>query len=315
MIGHNGNYGETAKAIKLRNATSGGGNVGSGIDTHLLTVGRFGADRRVVPFESLQTCLHCRALVQSSICSICGKTSFEEVAAKADPDQAPKWWQKLENNELQKVGGVTAALLLIAIVMGYALTRPEAETVANALPPPVSTTTTTTPPWLADDISTPSVANAVRTADGLVTPGTPREVGDTPSPLETPPPINFITGLLLDADLEFTADIARVHALYGAFPPAFSLAALDPPEILALGGVVDALRVEETQPFAARTIVRTQDGQELGVRLWLLGGNEDLNLWATDLEARSIVAFQAPANVAPSAFTDVLQAWRRGLPD
>jgi hypothetical protein len=106
-----------------------------------------------------------------------------------------------------------------------------------------------------------------------------------------------------------------VHALYGAFPPAFSLAALDPPEILTLGGVVDALRVEETQPFAARTIVRTQDGQELGVRLWLLGGNEDLNLWATDLEARSIVAFQAPANVAPSAFTDVLQAWRRGLPD
>jgi hypothetical protein len=130
------------------------------------------------------------------------------------------------------------------------------------------------------------------------------------------------------------------------------LARLDPTEILTLGGIVDALQVEATQPFAARTIVRQQDGQELGeiwlvasagtevgdayleaartrwnvdtateqfapevgVRLWLLGGNDDLNLWAADLEAGSIIAVQAPTSVAPGAFTDVLQAWRRGLP-
>jgi hypothetical protein len=353
VIGHNRHHGEAAKAIKLRNATARGCNIGCGIDTHFLTVGRCRADRSVVPFESLQTCPHCRALVQSSICSICGKTSFEEVAAKADPGQAPKWWQKLENNELQKVGGVTAALLLIAIVVGYALTRPEAETVATELPPPASTSTTTTLPRIADDVRAPSVAGGLRPIDGLVTPGASREVGDTLRPWETPPAINFITALLLDEELDFTADIARVHALYATFPPAFSLAALDPPEILTLSGVVDALQVEETQPFAARTIVGAVDGQELGeiwlvasagtdagddylaaararwdidtateqfapevgVRLWLLGSNVDVNLWATDLESGSIIVIQAPTNVAPLTLTNALQAWRRRLPE
>jgi hypothetical protein len=120
--------------------------------------------------------------VQSSICSICGKTSFEEVAPKAEIVQPQKWWQKQENNELQKVGGVTVTMLLLAAVIGFALTRPETETVATALPPPVSTSSTMTLPRLADDVRAPSVTDAVRPLDGLVTPGALREVGDTLSP-------------------------------------------------------------------------------------------------------------------------------------
>jgi hypothetical protein len=291
-----------------------------------------------------QTCPHCRAIVQSTICTICGKSAFAEVAAPPAPEKQ-KWTDTLKNNELKKVGfGVLALLVLIAGV-AFVLTRPESTATATALPPPASTTTakpTSTPTEAA-----PSVVGGVKPATGFV-PGAPREVGEGLSPWETPLPVDFVTGLLLDESLDFATDIDRVGELLRAFPPVLTLAPLDPPELLTLDGTLDAEQIETTQPFAARTLTRNEGeavgelwliasggstpgnaylaaarnrwnseaaldnhSPEVGVRLWLLGADTTKNLWVGDLKNDSMVVIQAPLSVHPSVLTDVLKAWRR----
>lgn len=312
--------------------------------THFLTVGRFGADRSVVSLEGHQTCPHCRAIVQSTICSICGRSSFEEVAPSAErPKQ--KWNEAFENNELRKLGvGVLVVALLVGAV-AFVVTRPESTPSANELPPPASTTRR--PPEPTSSEPAPSVVGGVKPTSGFF-PGAPREVGEGLSPWETPPAVDFVSGLLLDESLDYSADIDRVAELLDDFPNVLTLNALNPPEILTFGGSVDAEQLETTQPFAARTISRDdglavgqlwliasggtdagdaylaaardrwdvdaaidQYSPEVGVRLWLLGTDSTINLWASDLEADSMVLVQAPTTADPGVLTDALRAWRR----
>jgi hypothetical protein len=276
-----------------------------------------------VTAEGHQTCPHCRAIVQTSICTICGKSSFEEVAAPIEPVRQ-RWWTKLENYELRRLGITVLTLALIAGGVLMVVTRSTAPTVANQLPPPVTTT---------------------------IDPGTAREVeaGDSAEP--TAPLIDFVTGLWLDEGLDFSADIARVDELIATFPATWALDELDPPELLTFGGPLDIALIEASQPFAARTIRAGQDdmrvgeiwliasaggpagdaylaaardrwdlsaaiGQfspEVGMRLWRLGGDSSLDIWAADLEDRSMVIIQAPVTIAPILLTDSIKAWRRAI--
>ncbi len=264
------------------------------------------------------------------------------------PAQAPptrKWSDSLENNELRKLGVGLAAVLLIGAAVGYVVTRPDPAPSANSLPPPASTTTVEVEPTASEP--PPSLVGGARPATGFL-PGTPREVGEGLAPWETPPAIDFVTGLLLDERLDYTADIARVAELLDAFPDEFGVAELDPPEIVTFDGVVDAEQVESTQPFAARTL-RDGDGTEIGqawlvatggsevgdaylaaarerwstdaaieqyapevgVRLWLLTADEQLNLWSAPLLDDSLVVVRSAAAVDPEAIADLLRAWRR----
>lgn len=298
--------------------------------------------------EGHQTCPHCHALVQSSICRICGKSAFEEIVAPAARDPE-KWWRNLENNELRKIGVTIASLAVIAGLLVYVLTRTPAPPIATELPPPAPTTEA--PRDLTPESQAPSISDGVIRGP-VVTPGAPREVGGGRSPWQTAPPIDFITGLLLDVDLDFTLDIERVGELLAAFPESWTLDPLDPAELTTFAGAVPVESVETTQPFGARTIVRAEDGlrvgelwlvasagteagdgylvaardrwdldsaldqysPEVGVRLWRLGGDDSINIWASDLDDRSMVVIQAPVAVDPAVVTDAFQAWRRSLP-
>jgi hypothetical protein len=276
-----------------------------------------------VTVEGHQTCPHCRAIVQTSICTICGKSSFEEVAATIEPVRQ-KWWTKLENNEFRRLGVTLLTLALITGGIFIVATRPTSPTVANQLPPPAATT-----------------------GD----PGTAREVEAVDSAEPTAPPIDFVTGLWLDEGLDFSADIARVDDLLAVFPTTWELDELDPPELLTFDGPLDVALIEASQPFAARTIRAGQDAMrvgelwliasagdtagdayldaardrwnssaaidqfspEVGMRLWRLGGDSTLDIWAADLEDRSMVIIQTPVTIAPILLTDSIKAWRRAI--
>jgi hypothetical protein len=282
--------------------------------------------------------------VQSSICSICGKTAFEEVAPQAAAPER-KWHDGLENNELRKLGiGVLAILMLVGGV-AFILTRTDTAPTANALPPPTATTPERAEPTSSE--AAPSLAGGAKPTSGFL-PGAPREVSEGLSPWETPPPIDFVTGLLLDESIDYAVDIDETAELLSYFPAALSLSELDPPELLTFDGSVDAEQIESTQPFAARTLSRDdglevgelwliassgsdagdaylsaararwnvdtaveQYAPEVGVRLWLLAADATVNLWAGNLTLDSMVLVQAPIGVEPSILTDVLKAWRR----
>jgi hypothetical protein len=294
-------------------------------------------------------CPHCKALVQSSICWICGRSSRDEVEAPAQ-EVRQKWWTKLESGELRKVGTTCVLLVLFAGTTFFVLSRPDAETVANELPPPASTTTA--PPSLEPRGQAPSIAEGAQPGVA-VAPGAPREVGTGLSPWQTTPPIDFVSGLLLDDNLDYSSDIARVKELLTSFPEIFGLDMLDPPELLTFIGPIDVETLETSQPFAARTIRRERDGlavgelwliassgtevgdaylaaararwdsgaaidqfsTEVGVRLWLLGADDETNLWASDLDDRSMAIIQAPAGLDPTALTDAIGAWRKAITD
>jgi hypothetical protein len=299
-----------------------------------------------VSLNGLQTCPHCKALVQSTICSICGKTAFEEVAPPPPPTPR-KWGDAFENNEHRKVGGAVLVILVAAAAVVFLLTRPDSRPTANSLPPPASTTTVESKPTSSEP--PPSLDGGARPATGFL-PGTPREVDEALSPWETPPPVDFLTGLLLDETLDYRVDIARVAELLEVFPSELSLEPLDPPELLTFDGVIDAEQVETTQPFAARSL-RRPDGAEVGelwiiatggspagddylavarqrwsveaavdqfsldvgLRLWLLGADATMNLWASHLGQDSMVLIQAPLSIDPMLLTDALRSWRRGI--
>ncbi|MEZ5246855.1 MAG: hypothetical protein R2707_17305 [Acidimicrobiales bacterium] len=285
--------------------------------------------------------------MQSNTCSICGKSTFDEVAAPP-PAAKPRWSDSL-NNELRKVGTALFAIALLAAGTAFVLTRPDTAPSATALPPPVSTTSAVPLPTTSE--RPPSLVGGARPTSGFL-PGVPREVAEALSPWDTPPPVDLVSGLLLDESLDYADDIARVAELLADFPDEFVLAPLDPPEILTFDGVLDADQLEATQPFAARTLQRTAGSTpgastlgevwliasggstagdaylaaarerwnreaaidlfspEVGLRLWLLGSDGTTDLWVSDLDDDAMILVQAPTTADPAALADVLDTWR-----
>lgn len=298
--------------------------------------------------DGFKTCPHCRALVTSSVCAICGRSADEEVAPRVEKSK-PKWTDGFEHDEHRKVGVALLVVLVIGAVAAFLLTRDEPAPTATSLPPPASTTTTSMPPPVAD--APPSLGGGARPATGFV-PGAPREVGEGLAPWETPPPIDFVGGGLLDERAEHDADIARVQTVLDAVPDPWGVLPLDPPELVTLDGTVDLELVETTQPFAARTLVDPADhpvatlwliassgsddgdaylsaartrwdtaaaleqfAPELGVRLSLLARGDTVDVWATALDVRSLVLLQTPTGSDPAAIATLVRDWRAAIDD
>ena len=294
--------------------------------------------------DGLQTCPHCRALVQSHRCSICGRSTTDPVdVPTATP--AVHGSDGALRRELRKVGVGLLVIVGVSAAAAFVLTRPNAAPSATALPPPVSTTTVEPRPTTSEP--PPSLVGGARPTTGFV-PGVPREVPAELSPWDSAPPVDLVTGRLLDETIDYGVDIARVADLLAAVPAAYSLAPLDPPELTTFGGRLDADRLEATQPFAARTLRGPDDAAlgslwliasggsatgdaylaaararwgvdaavdrfapEVGLRVWLLGSDATDNLWGGDLFEDSMVLVRAPVAVDPVLLTDLLDAWRR----
>ncbi|MEM7142150.1 MAG: hypothetical protein AAF548_14090 [Actinomycetota bacterium] len=301
-------------------------------------------------FDGHQTCPHCKALVQSTICGICGKSAFEAVAAPVERERRSSWETLKEDGDVARVGIGVGIVVVIVAIAAFILTRPEPAVDATELPPPDPDTVPVREPSEPEPDGPPTVDGAIPQTD-VIDPGAPREVADGLSPWETAPPIDFVTGRFLDDRLDFSTDIARVAELLDAFPgDGLELTLLEPGEILTLDGSIDTEMLETTQPFAARTIVR-EDGVEVGelwlmasggsaagddylaaarerwnvdaaidqfapapgVRMWKLGEGDGLTIWAMDLDADAIVIVQAPTLVSPEVLTDTTRAWRRNV--
>ncbi|MEQ8841594.1 MAG: hypothetical protein RIB98_11480 [Acidimicrobiales bacterium] len=298
----------------------------------------------VVSSAALQICPHCRAIVQTSVCSICGKSTFDAVIA---PPPAPKRSRAefFAHEEVRQVAVGAVVILALVAAIGFALNRSDPAPHANPLPPPASTTTVAPRPTTSEPA--PSVAGGARPASGFV-PGAPREVGQGLSPWESPPPLDLVGGGLLDPSLDFTTDIGRVDELLTAFPGQFTLASLDPPQLATFGGAVDIELIETTQPFAVRTLILadgtaagelwliassgspagddylaaararwdtgtalSQYAPDVGLRLWLLATDDTTNLWVGDVDTRAMIVVRAPLDLTPSALTEVLAPWQR----
>lgn len=295
-----------------------------------------------------RTCPHCRAIVQSAICAICGKSVIEEVV-ETPPAPRQKWWQKLDPKETKRQALVLGGLVILVGAAVYIITRQDPPPNANALPAPVetSTSTTSTTPGRPPTLDGGSSGGG----DGVtgIAPGIDRDVGVGGSPWDEVPPVNFVTGRHLVPDLDFTADIARVAEVLAAFPETLRLEPLDRTEIMTFGGPVDIVETETSQPFAARTVSSglgplgqvwiiassgTRDGDaylaaarsrwdparaieqyapEPGLRMWKLGQDDQTQVWVTDLDDAAIVVLQAPVAVDPEALRTIIVAWQANL--
>ena len=293
-------------------------------------------------------CPHCGALALKTICTICGKSAYEEVTAPP-PRERERWWAKVDKRSARRQGIVIGGLVLFTAITGYLLTRPAAAPDPTALPAPEETslTTSTTTPGRAPSVDrgnsspTPTVA--------LGESGVGRAVGDGLSPWDEAPPIHFVTGELLSERDDYTADIALVAQLLDAFPPPFTLEPLASNELVTFGGVIDLEVTEATQPFAARRLAgRTDaigelwliasagsaDGEAYlaaargrwdvaaaveqyapspGLRLWKLGEDASTQMWVTALTEDSLAIVQVPVGVEPTALATAVESWRDNL--
>lgn len=295
--------------------------------------------------DGFATCPHCRAIVTSPICSICGKRGDEEVAAPPRRVQEAWWKQSPEVRTSIRAAAVIA--ITVAVVGAWWLSRGAGPPDPAALPPPASTTTVAV---IETTGQAPTVQGAPAAVDPVAVVQADRQVDEGLAPWETAPVLDLVTGLPLDEDLDHTADIARVGELLARFPYESGLAPLEPPRLRTLAGEIDLAPVEASQPFAARSL-RGADGTELGelwliasggtepgdayltaardrwgearaldrfaadvgVRIWRLAGDETRTLWAGELEAASLVLVQAPAALDPRVLTDALEAWREAV--
>lgn len=293
-------------------------------------------------------CPHCGAIAHQSICTICGKSAFEEVVAPP-PRVRRKWWQTIDPRTARRQALVLSGIVAFAAVTTYLLTREDPPPDPAALPAPdeTSLTTSTTSP--------PGEAPSIDRGDRGPTPtlpdlgGVDRDVGGGLSPWEEAPPVHFVTGNLLPERDDYTVDIARVQEILAAFPAAFSLDPLEDPELLTFGGPIDLAVTEATQPFAARTMASrtgaigelwliasggSSDGDTYlaaararwdtdiaveqfaptpGVRLWKLGEDATNQMWVTELTADSLALVQVPVGVPPTSLAAAIEAWRANL--
>ena len=195
--------------------------------------------------KGMSTCAHCRALISTPICPICGKSIHDEVEIE---DLGPIKRTMATEDRRRVIGFATFVIVAIVASVGVyvVLNREAPEATPTLLAAPTETTST---------IRTDGDAPTVTRPDGPVEPlptfetGAEREVGAGASPWAGGVPRNLLDGELLP-DADFDAGIEAVAAMLAAVPDGWSF---DSAPTEAVNGV-DLRAAETSQPFAARLV-------------------------------------------------------------
>jgi len=202
-----------------------------------------------VTVRGIANCPHCGALLQGSICAICGKSMHEAVEVVDAPPPPSAWATDFDTRRLAVMGATIGVLLIVAAGAWFILSRPAAAPAPNALPPPSPTT-------IRVDVESPTVGRPEAPSDPIpaatieVGQGAERTIGGGSSPWEAPVPIDILTGEPL-ADGDYQAGINEVARLLERGSSEFDFAA---PTLLATASGVDFATAEADQPFGARGV-------------------------------------------------------------
>ncbi len=218
--------------------------------------------------KGMPSCPHCQALLQGSICNICGKSERDPVEVVALPPAPSRWATDLDRSQF----GILVTVVLVVIVGALGawlyMNRQPVQPAPAALPAPTDTiiraesdAPITERP---EDIPLSTVAPVEVTG---AEEGAARDVGSISSPWDEAPPISILTGDLLDL-VEYDVGIERVAALLASVNLPFELGA----PTTATFGTIELAAAETNQPFAARSVGDT------GIAfadVWIMAGGDD----------------------------------------
>ncbi|MEM9465554.1 MAG: hypothetical protein AAGA90_09275 [Actinomycetota bacterium] len=200
--------------------------------------------------HGLSTCAHCGALLNGSVCAICGKSERDEVEVV---EEAPRerGLPAETRRQLLGMGGGLVAVILVAVLGHAYLTRPpsEPEPLALATPTPTSSTTTVPAPTVQPPtIDRPDAADA---PPPTIEVGAERSVvpSDGTNPWNGAPARNVLSGDALD-NTDYRPGIEATAAVVSRIPAPFTATEPTQPE----WNGIDLDRAEQSQPFAARAI-------------------------------------------------------------
>ena len=195
--------------------------------------------------KGMSTCAHCRALISTPICPICGKSIHDEVEVE---DLGPIKRTMAADDRRRLIGFATFVVVVIVASVG-------AYVILNRETPEASPTLLAAPTETTSTIRTEGDAPTVTRPDGPVDPlptfetGAERDVGAGASPWRGGVPRNVLDGEILP-DADFDAGIQAVAAMLAATPEGWTF---DPAPTEEVNGV-DLLAAETSQPFAARLV-------------------------------------------------------------
>lgn len=206
----------------------------------------------------MATCAHCRALISTPICPICGKSEHDEVEVEETGPLRRRGMTPEDRRRVIGFGAFVGTCLLVAGLAYVLLKREPAEPIPTTLAAPTETTST-----IRTEGDAPTVTRPAAPAQPLPTfeTGAEREVGTGSNPWRGQVPRNILTGDLLP-DAELGPGIEAVADLLTAAPAGWTISATEATE----ADGIDLAAAESSQPFAARA-VSGEDGP-LG-DLWL----------------------------------------------
>lgn len=289
--------------------------------------------------KGMATCAHCRALISTPICPICGKSVHDPVEA---PPPGPVT-RTLAREDRRRLIGFGVGIVVIAtagIGARVLLSRAPAEPQPTVLAAPTETTTTVRTEGDAPTVTRPD--GPVPTLPSFSGEGAERAVGPNPSPWRGDAPVDVVTGDLL-ADADHSAGVAAVAAMLAGIPEGWTLAPTTATEVQG----VPLAAVEASQGFAARTVSddfgligdvwviargpRRDDASahyfdqavgrwgaanaidtfapEPGVRIHLVAADGIDAVWV-DQRADALLVFTVPSTTDLSRLTDLVDAWR-----
>ena len=191
--------------------------------------------------KGMSTCAHCKALISTPICPICGKSIHDEVEIE---DLGPIKRTMATEDRRRVIGFATFVVLAVVLSAGVyvVVNRETAEPVPTLLAAPTETTST---------IRTEGDAPTVTRPDGPVEPlptfetGAERDVGGGTSPWAGALPLNILDGdLLPDADLD--PGIEAVAAIVASAPPGWQFGPSTTAEVN--GVALDVAELDQQRP-------------------------------------------------------------------
>lgn len=195
--------------------------------------------------KGMSTCAHCRALISTPICPICGKSADDPIEIE---DLGPIKRQMATEDRRRVIGFATFVVVCMLAGAGVyvALSGETAEPVPTTLAAPTETTST-----IRTEGEAPTVTRPDSPTEPLPTfeTGAEREVGAGASPWRGGVPRNVIDGDLLP-DADFGPGLAAVAALLADAPAGWTFAPSTTDEVNG----VELFAAEATQPFAARMV-------------------------------------------------------------